>query len=445
MALTGLQIQKLLPGTNCKECGSNTCLAFAMKLAAKKAAIAECPYASEDAKQTLGLANEPPVRAIGLGPEKKLVTGGETVLYRHDKTFVNRTILAVNIDGDADPHRIDATLDSIRDYALERVGERLTVEMIGLTQATEDAAWFADLARLAYEKTGRPVILRGRNTQALTQAAQAVKGSASVICASGNEQIAALLPVVKECGHCLALSAPDLDTLADTAGRLRQEGFTDLLLAFVTHGLAERFQTNTIARRAAIKDNFKALGFPFLHFISGADPFETTAAAVTEVTKYGGVCVLPTFDPAQLATLMTLRQNIFTDPQKPIQVEPKLYAIGDPRPDAPVFVTTNFSLTFFIVSGEIENSGISAWLLVPECEGMSVLTAWAAGKFSAATISKFMQEIDLKSQITSCRIVIPGYVASISGELEDNLPGWKVMVGPEEAADLEGFIKTYVQ
>jgi len=444
MALTGLQIQKLLPATNCKECGSNTCLAFAMKLAAKKAEISACPYASDEAKQVLGLANEPPVKTLAFGPDKNLSIGGETVLYRHDKTFVNRTILAINIDDSASPTQVDASLASIRDYVMERVGESLTVEMIGLTQRSADTDAFAALANKAWQAANRPLILRGLDTSALKEAAKAVAGSGSIVCAHGEEQLEELLPVVKECGHALGLSAPDLDTLAGLSAKLRDGGMTDLLLAFVTHTLAEQFQTNTIARRSAIKDNFKALGFPFLHFISGADPFETTSAAVSEVTKYGGICVLPSFDPAQLSALMTLRQNIFTDPQKPIQVEPKLYSIGDPKPDAPVFVTTNFSLTFFIVSGEIENSGISAWLLVPECEGMSVLTAWAAGKFSAATISKFMQEINLESQITSRRIVIPGYVASISGELEDNLPGWKVMVGPEEAADLEGFIKTYL-
>ena len=444
MALTGLQIQKLLPGTNCKECGSNTCLAFAMKLAAKKAAITECPYASDEAKHTLGLANEPPVKTIGLGPEKKLITGGETVLYRHDKTFVNRTIIAVNIDDDAGAQVIDAALAQVKVYALERVGETLTVEMIGLTQRGADASGFASLAGKAWQAAERPLILRGQDTKALSEAARAVAGSGGIVCAHGAEQLEELLPVARECGHAVALSAPDLDTLAGLSARLRDGGMTDLLLGFETYSLSEQFQTNTIARRAAIKDNFKALGFPFLHFISGANPFQTTAAAVNEVAKYGGVCVLPSFDPAQLSALMTLRQNLFTDPQKPIQVEPKLYQIGDPKPDAPVFVTTNFSLTFFIVSGEIENSGISAWLIVPECEGMSVLTAWAAGKFSAATISKFMQEIDLESRITSRRIVIPGYVASISGELEDNLPGWKVMVGPEEAADLEGFIKSFL-
>jgi acetyl-CoA decarbonylase/synthase complex subunit gamma len=189
MALTGLQIQKLLPGTNCKECGSNTCLAFAMKLAAKKAAITECPYASDDAKQTLGLANEPPVKTIALGPEKKLITGGETVLYRHDKTFVNRTIVAVNIDDDATGEEIDATLAQVRDYVLERVGETLTVEMIGLTQHSTDAASFAALAGKAWQAANRPLILRGLDTKALEEAAKAVAGSGSIVCAHGEEQL----------------------------------------------------------------------------------------------------------------------------------------------------------------------------------------------------------------------------------------------------------------
>jgi acetyl-CoA decarbonylase/synthase complex subunit gamma len=173
---------------------------------------------------------------------------------------------------------------------------------------------------------------------------------------------------------------------------------------------------------------------------------EESAIAVNEISKYGGVCVLPSVDPAQLVPLMSLRQNIYTDPQKPIQVEPKLYEIGEPTKDSPVFVTTNFSLTYFIVSGEIENSGLNAWLVIPECEGMSVLTAWAAGKFSGAAIAKFCKSIDLDSRVNTREIVIPGYVAQISGELQESMPGWKVIVGAQEASDIESWVKaTFTQ
>jgi acetyl-CoA decarbonylase/synthase complex subunit gamma len=246
---------------------------------------------------------------------------------------------------------------------------------------------------------------------------------------------------VKEQEHALAISAPDLDSLIELAGKFRSDGFSNIFLQFNTNSISEQFQIDTIARRAAIKDNFKPLGFPFLRFIDTGNLFDDTAEAITEIAKYGGICVLPEFDAAQLATLFTLRLNIFTDPQKPIQVEPKVYPIGEPTPDSAVFVTTNFSLTYFIVSGEIENSGISAWLVIPECEGMSVLTAWAAGKFSAEKIAGFIKESKLEDQITNRKIVIPGYVSQLSGELEDKLPGWQVMVGPEEASDLESYIK----
>ena len=442
MALTGLQIQKLLPGTNCKECGSNTCLAFAMKLAGKKAELAQCPYASEEAKRVLGAASEPPVRCVELGPDRKLKLGGEVVLYRHEKTFVHQTALALNLNDTDSSEAIEGTLSAVADYLLERVGEELRIDMVAVTHQRSNAAAFAALAAKAWNQTKRPLVLRSSDVGALTAAAAAVKGSRSVICAASPEAAAQLWRVAKENDHALALTAPDLNQLVKLAGDIKAQGLNDLFLQFQSYSLAEQFQTSSMARRAALKDGLKPLGYPTLRFIETGNLLDDTMEAVNEITKYGGICVLPQFDAAQMASLMTLRLNIYTDPQKPIQVEPKVYPIGEPKPDSPVFVTTNFSLTYFIVSGEIENSGTSAWLVVPECEGMSVLTAWAAGKFNGATIAKFVKEIGFEQQVTRRELVIPGYVAQISGELEENLPGWKVMVGPPEAADIESFVKS---
>jgi len=441
MALSGLQIQKLLPKTNCKECGSNTCLAFAMKLAAKKAELSECPYASDEAKRVLGAASEPPVKEISLGPKGGLKLGAETVIYRHEKTFVHRTALAVNVNDTDAPASIDSTLAAVRDYVLIRVGETLVVDMVAVTQKGGDAAAYAALAKKAYETVERPLVLRSSNVEALKAAAEAVKGSGSLLASATPETAAALAVIAKENGHALAITAPDLNELVLATARIKDGGFNDLVLQFQTHSLSEQFQTNVIARRTAIKDEYKPLGYPSLRFIETADLMEGAVESITEICKYGGVCVLPALDPALVSALMTLRLNIYTDPQKPIQVEPKVYPIGEPTATSPVFVTTNFSLTYFIVSGEIENSGTSAWLVVPECEGMSVLTAWAAGKFSGAAIGKFIKEIGLEKQVQTRQVVIPGYVAQISGELEESLPGWKVLVGPQEAADLESFIK----
>ncbi len=440
MALTGLQIQKLLPKTNCKECGSNTCMAFAMKLAAKKADISECPYASEEAKQVLQAAVQPPVKCIALGPDKALQLGDETVLYRHEKTFFHQTLLAVNINDTTLDEQVGRTLAEVRDYELQRVGETLVVDMVAVTHRAANPDRFVALAQQAWSVTRKPLVLRSSNPEALERAAAAVAGSRSVLATATAETAERLRQAAAQHGHALAVTAPDLDGLCALCGTLQDAGFGELLLQFQTHSLAEQFQVNSLARRAALKDNYRPLGYPHLRFLEGEDALRDTVGAVTEIAKYGGICILPFFDRAQLASLMTLRLNIFTDPQKPIQVEPNVYPVGDPGPDSPVFVTTNFSLTYFIVSGEIENSGASAWLVVPECEGMSVLTAWSAGKFSGETVAKFVKEMGLQDRVATRQIIIPGYVAQISGELEEALPGWTVLVGPQEAADIESFV-----
>jgi acetyl-CoA decarbonylase/synthase complex subunit gamma len=367
--------------------------------------------------------------------------GGETVLYRHEKTFVHQTAIAVNVSDTDPPDVSDKTLELVRNYVMERVGEMLRIDKVAVTQKGNDTPAFVALCKKAWDVTERPLVIHSADLQALMSAAEAVKGSRSVLASATKETARPLREAAEKHGHVLAVTAPDLNTLVSLTAGLREEGINDLILHFETHSLAEQFQTNTIARRAALKDNFKPLGYPTLTFVGPGNLLEETVFAVNEISKYGGICVLPSFDAAQVASLMTLRLNIYTDPQKPIQVEPKVYEIGEPKPDSPVFVTTNFSLTYFIVSGEIENCSISAWLVVPECEGMSVLTAWAAGKFTGVTIGKFVREIGLEKIVSSREIVIPGYVAQISGELEENLPGWKVTVGPQEAADLESFIK----
>ncbi|MCL2765179.1 MAG: acetyl-CoA decarbonylase/synthase complex subunit gamma [Treponema sp.] len=435
MALSGLQIQKLLPGTNCKECGSSTCMAFAMKLAAKKAMLDDCPYASDEAKKILGAASEPPVKAVVIGKEISSRLGEETVMYRHEKTFVNKTVIAVSLDEGSDL----ALADRIKNYRPVRVGEELFIGAIAITQKS---GLFADYCAKVYGKTKLPLILRADDIAGLNKASQAVAGSRSILCGITLQTADEAVEIAKRDNQVLAVTAPDADGIFELTSKIKEKGFNDLIIEFQTGGISESFQTNSIARKAALKKNIKALGYAYLRFIDTGNEMDDFIYAVTEISKFGGIIALPSFCPAQLITLFALRQNIYTDPQKPIQVEPKLYAIGEPNRKSPVFVTTNFSLTYFLVSGEIENCGISAWLIIPECEGFSVLTAWAAGKFSGTSIAKFIREIDLESQVDTREIVIPGYVAQISGELEENLPGFKVIVGPAEAADLESFIKS---
>lgn len=441
MALTGLQIQKLLPKTNCKECGSNTCLAFAMKLAAKQADLSMCPYASEEAKSVLGAASEPPVKGIELGADKKLKIGEETVLYRHEKTFVNQTLLAININDNDSSEVIDNTIKDLNAYEIERVGEKLTIELVSLTQKGNDPGTYAALAKKIWEKTKKPLILTSSDKDSMLLAAEGIAGSNSILASATPENATEFKEIAARYNHSLAITADSIDELVALAEKLKAEGFNNLLLNFRTHSLAELFQINSIARRMALRNNYKPLGYPFLSYIDPDKTSEDLIYLVTGIVKYGGICVLSSFDRGQLLPLLSLRQNIYTDPQKPIQVDPKAYPIGEPDENSPVFLTTNFSLTYFMVSSEIENSGISGWLVVPQCEGMSVLTAWAAGKFSGLQIAKAIKEMNFEEQVKTREIVIPGYVAQISGELEECLPGWKVVIGPQEAADIESFVK----
>jgi acetyl-CoA decarbonylase/synthase complex subunit gamma len=314
--------------------------------------------------------------------------------------------------------------------------------MVAVSNIDSDStgAKFLSLIQKVLEITHLPLVLKSQNPDLLAKAAEIVTGSHSIVASATFESMNHLKSVAQKYGHTLVLEEPDLNKLGEMSSAMKKEGFTNILLNFQPQTISESFMINTIIRRAAITNEVKALGYPTLNFIQTNSPIENLLMTLTEIAKYGGVCVLPTFDRAQLITLLTLRMGIYTDPQKPIQVEPKIYPIGEPTKDSMVFVTTNFSLTFFIVSGEIENSGINAWLIIPECEGMSVLTAWAAGKFNAGTISKFIKEINLEEQINTREIIIPGYVAQISGELDELLPNWTIRVGPNDASDIESYI-----
>ena len=440
--LTGLQIQKLLPKTNCKECGSNTCLAFAMKLAARKAELSACPYVSEEAKAVLGAAAEPPVRTIVLGAgERTFTAGGETVMFRHEKTFVNATGLGVAIHDSMDDSEIDRFVETVSDYRVERVGEELRLDLISVAQASSSPGRFLDTIKRVAQRWDRSIAVRTESPAELNAAAEALHGRRPLLASANVETVKELGEVAKAHDAVLGVAADTIDDLVSMIDTLRAMDVKDVFLELRADTLCEHVQNNTILRRGALKAGLKAFGYPTLKFIDSGDPMNDAVEAGIEIAKYGGLAIMPAFDPATFASLLALRQNIFTDPQKPIQVEPKLYPIGEPDENSPVFVTTNFSLTYFIVSGEIENAGLSAWLLVPECEGMSVLTAWAAGKFGGDKVGAFAREIELEAKLRSRKIIIPGYVAQISGELEEAMPGWDVVVGPQEAGDLESFIK----
>jgi acetyl-CoA decarbonylase/synthase complex subunit gamma len=432
MALSGIQIYKMLPQTNCKECGFPTCLAFAMKLAAKQVELGSCPYVSEASKKQLAESSAPPIRLISLkanGTEVKV--GNEVCMFRHEKTFYNKPGLFIGVKA-SDPDLAKKVADADA-YKVNYVGMDFSVDGFAVL-ADGDLGAAVKTVRSA---TKRPLILMGDPTS-LQAGVQALAGETPLIYAANASNIDSMADLAKASKSALVVQADSVDVLAELTQKAQAKGVEDLVIEPCTNSLGTALQFNTKLRRLALK-NTRALGYPIIAF--PCDAKDEGVAAAQAIAKYAGFVVLSEFKPELLYPLLVLRENIYTDPQKPIQVQPGIYEINSPKPDSPVLVTTNFSITYFAVANEVEGSGLPAWLVVTDAEGMSVLTAWAAGKFDAERIAKAIKGFNVADKISKKRIVLPGHVAVLSGEVEEELPGWEIRVGPREAVDLPAFLK----
>jgi len=443
MALSGVEIFKHLPKTNCKKCGHPTCLAFAMKLAAKQASLDACPDASEDAKKVLGEAAAPPIRAITLGTGDKAVkVGDEICLFRHDKKFFNPCAFAIAIKdteaGDAAAKKIEA----VKTSEIDRVGQKLRVDAIAVVDESGDPAKFASVVKQVVDGApGVPLILASKNPAVIEAGIAHCADKKPLIYAATAENADAMAKIAKEKKASLAVVADGLDALEALSEKVKKLGVDDLVLDSGAKKAKDMIEHFTIIRRAAIKKSFKPLGFPIISFVNRGDSLSEAMAAAIGVMKYGSIIVLNSIEKWKMLALLSLRQNIYTDPQVPMQVKQDIYKVGDAKESSPLMITTNFSLSYFIVRGEVENSKVPAWLAVMDNEGLSVLTAWAAGKFTASKIAQFVQESGVEKNISHKELIIPGYVAILSGALEEKLPGWKITVGPREANQLPTFLK----
>jgi acetyl-CoA decarbonylase/synthase complex subunit gamma len=443
MALSGLEIYKLLPKTNCKDCGFPTCLAFAMKLASKQAELSACPHVSDTAKAALAAASAPPIRLVTLGTDPNFAVGNETVLFRHEKTFFHEPGLVIRVkDTAGDLKQQVAAIDA---YKVERVGVTMKINAIAIENASGDAGKFAAAVETARAATKLPFILMSADPKAMTAALAKEGGRKPLVYAATAATLADMAAAAKAAGASLAVKGATLAELAELTEKAVAAGVEDLVLDYAVRDLTGSLSGLTQIRRLALKKNFRALGYPVITFPGegAAAPAEETILAGQFVAKYGGIVVLDHFDQADIYALMTLRQNIYTDPQKPIQVSPGLYELNSPKPESPLLVTTNFSLTYFSVAGEVEGCGRPAWLLITDAEGMSVLTAWAAGKFDAERIAKAVKQFNVANKIAHKKIVLPGFVATISGDLEEEMPGWTIQVGPREAVDIPAYLKVW--
>ncbi|MBI4844144.1 MAG: acetyl-CoA decarbonylase/synthase complex subunit gamma [Nitrospirae bacterium] len=444
MALSGIEIFKLLPKTNCKKCGFPTCLAFAMKLAQGGVEISACPDVSEEAKKNLGEASAPAIRTFSLGAGDNAVKmGGEGVLFRHDKKFYNPCALALNIKDSLSGDEIAAKASEVNSSEMDRVGQKLRIDAISIEYASNDPAKYEAAVKLAAEKApGAALILNCGDPAAAGAAAKVVAGRKPLLYCATEANADAMAAIAKENGLPLAIKADGLEALSALSEKVQKLGVENIVLDSGAKSAKEILENNTQIRRSALKKKFKPLGYPIINFASRGDSMLETSIAAVAIAKYASIVVMNHIEQWKNLALFTLRQNIYTDPQVPMQVKQNIYEISGPSADSPLMITTNFSLTYFIVSGEIENSKVPSWLAVMDCEGLSVLTAWAAGKFIASKIAAFIQESGVGDKVSKKELIIPGQVAILSGALEDKLEGWKITVGPREANALPTYLKS---
>jgi len=446
MALTGIQIFKLLPKTNCGDCGVPTCLAFAMNLATGKAELSACPHVSEEAKEQLAEAAAPPIRSVTIGVGDAAVqVGGETVMFRHEKRFQNPPALAVLVSDAMSDADIDGRLDRFKQLRYERVGLNLRPELVAIKSEANDASKFGALVSKVAQNSDGGIILMSTNPDVLRAGLKECADKKPLIYGATKDTLDAVANLAKENSCPIGVKASSLEELAELTTKLTDAGLNDIVVDSGSRTVRQAFEDEVIIRSSALTKKFRPLGFPTVTFPGEMtdDPMKEALIASMFVAKYAGVVVLSDLQGESLFPLLFERLNIFTDPQRPLASEQGIYDIGNPDEESPVLVTTNFSLTYFIVSGEIEGSKVPSHLLVMDTEGLSVMTAWAAGKFVADLIGPFVKKSGIEDRVKHRKLIIPGYAAAESGGLEEELPGWEIMVGPREAAHIPAYLRSW--
>lgn len=443
MALNGIQIFKLTPKKNCKECGCPTCMAFSMKVAQGAMDISACPHMSQEAIDSLSEATAPPMKTIKVGVgENEYSLGGETVLYRHEKTFVSRTRYAVSVCSCMDDAEADAALEAAKVVDYDRIGERMHVELINVNYAGNGADKYVELVKKA-AACNRTLVLSCTDVEAAKAALEVCKDAKPILNGADASNYAEMNAVATAAGVVLGVRGKDINELYDTVAAIEKLGNKNLVIDTTMATIKETYAATVQSRRAAIKDGDRTFGYPSivnLAAVAADDTYMQTALASTFTMKYGSIIVMSAMTYADALPLYGLRQNVFTDPQKPMKVEPGIYQINGADENSLCLTTVDFALTYFVVSGELERSGVPCNLVISDAGGLSVLTAWAAGKLSSTSVSEFIKA-NVEPKVKCRKLIIPGKVAVLKGDIEAKLPGWEVIVAPREAVDLVKFLK----
>jgi len=445
MPLTGIEIFKLLPKTNCKECGVPTCLAFAMNLAVGKAELSACPYVSEEARVKLEEASAPPIKPVTIGVgDRALKVGGETVMFRHEKRFENPPGFAILIKDTMEESEVDARLERFK-LQYERVGLNLRPELVAVRGDSGDAKKFEAVVSKVKQNSECSIILMSTNPDVLAAGLKVCADRKPLLYAATEDNLERLTDLAKESSCPVVAKASNLEELIQLTTKLTEAGVNDIILDAGSRTLRRAYEDQIWIRSAALNKKFRPLGFPtiVLPCEMTDNPMKEAVIASIFVAKYGSIIVLSDFQGESLFPLLVERMNIYTDPQRPLATTEGIYEIGGPDENSPVLLTTNFSLTYFLVSGEIETSRIPSYLLVMDTEGLSVMTAWAAGKFVADAIAPFVKKCGIMDKVKHHKLIIPGYAAVESGGLEEELPDWEVLVGPRDGAHIPAYLKAW--
>lgn len=442
MALSGLQIYKHLPKGNCKECGLATCFAFAMKVAAGQASLEECPRLTDDAKGALSEASAPPQQLVTIGAgERALAIGQETVLYRHEDKFHHPAGVAVCVNDALEPAVIEQRARTIAGISIDRMGKTCTVDLVAVLNTSGDAARFAQAAEIVHRTIQRPIILMSPDPACLRAASEAIAAARPLLWAMDTEKNAdAAIAVAKDRSLPLCIEAPEFEAVAALAEKARAAGLKELVLSPGRVDAAAGLAFLSQSRRAAIVKKFRPMGYPVAMLAMDEDPKRAAIDACWYVIKYAGIVVTNCCEPECLAAVFASRQDIYTNPQIPVQVTPGLHVVGEPGPGAPLLLTTNFALSYYSVESEVSSARIASYILAVDTEGTSVLTAWAAEKLTAATAAQALAKSEVAGRLNHKKVIIPGLVAVLSGAIQDE-SGWEAVVGPREASGLVSFLK----
>lgn len=436
---TAIEIFKFLPKSNCGKCGFPTCLAFAMQLANQKVKLADCPFVSDEAKAALESSSAPPIRLITVGTgDKKIELGEETELYRHEKKFFHPTCYAVTIPDDLSAEDLTSRLQELAMLEFERVGQILSLDMIAVENKSGLPDTFSSVCKEISSKTNLPLMLISSNIDSTKAAATAISAKRPLLYAATADNLEEMISIAKNTKCPLILRDGNLSTLAELVEKAKAAGVEDLMIDLETSTLQQVVEKNTIVRKNAIKKTFRGLGYPIVTDARGSE--KSIQMAMISTMKYGGIVLLDNLKPSEALPLFVLRQNIYTDPQVPIQVKAGVYPVNNPTDGSPLLFTTNFSLTYFTVLGDIEKSKVPAWLLVVDTEGLSVMTAFSAGKLTPEKVATALADIDAKAKCGNSPVIMPGMLSRMSGKLQE-LSGMNVVVGPRESSGIPKILK----